>query len=176
MSTREDFLALCRHFVGATGDTYAKLINAPGYETASGCALVIGRGFLPIFFANSPSWLIEPYRAGRAMGDLLNSGRSASAVRWPSETSRPCPGDIIRLAESPAGPEHVYVLGESIDDADAWHGIDGGQRDDKGRETVLEKRHEIAWVNGQLVDGGRPVANWIDLDQLEKAWGRKANG
>lgn len=158
MPTVQDVIEYASSLSGLTADparpecraAYLALI-APGeteqrqaeMATMSGCALVC-RGVWRHFIAHPI--LDARYRTGDAMSDLVSIGREAHALR--PAGAMPQPGDVVVVGggSDGGGSEHAWTCIESRDlGAGEWlaTGIDGGQRDAKGFEWVIERAHDI---------------------------------
>ena len=127
----------------------------------SGCALTV-RG-LWVRAGIKASRLLEPYRVGRAVADVVAVADAAGALRPPSHEPRP--GDVVIIGN----PEHVLtvvsVRGPTI------VSVDGGQRDSLGKQTITRKDRLL---QGAYL-GGRPILHVIDCVELSQAWS-KADG
>lgn len=180
MSARCDFAALARSFAGlscagAGKARYDALICAPGFDTASGCALVV-RGLWRLFFSTPHERITRDYVAGQALADLRMAARAADAVRRPGASMAiPELGDVVHLGAYAGQPEHVWTCIVDPVVAGAVLGLDGGRRDDAGHESIESVEHCLSWLGAGLWDRGRPVVEWYDLDALAAAWG-VANG
>ena len=150
MTTRQDVVDFARPLAGLSADPachvkramYIALV-APGeteargaeMATMSGCELLALRGILGAFIDHP--LIANQYRDRKAGEDLLQVGREAHAVRLAGEL--PQLGDILIVGggEDGGGSEHAWTLvGEG-------EGIDGGQRDAKGFESIALRQHEI---------------------------------
>lgn len=124
----------------------------------SGCALVV-RG-LWVRAGVKAARLLDPYRVGRAVADVVAVADAAGALRPPS--TEPRPGDVVIIGT----PEHVLtvvsVRGQTI------VSVDGGQRDSLGKQTILRKERLL---QGAYL-GGRPILHVIDCVALSRAWSR----
>ena len=146
MTTRQDVVDFARPLAGLSADPachvkramYIALVapgetEARGAEMAqmSGCELLMLRGVIGTFIDHP--LLDRPYVTGNAGRDLLQVGREADAVRPAGEL--PEPGDVV-LVNTPDGHhEHVWLwVGDD-------EGIDGGQRDAKGFESIALRTH-----------------------------------
>lgn len=124
----------------------------------SGCALVV-RG-LWVRAGIKAARLLEPYRVGRAVADVVAVADAAGALRPPSHAPRP--GDVVIIGQ----PEHVLtvvsVRGPTI------VSVDGGQRDALGKQAIARKERLL---QGAYL-GGRPILHVIDCVELSRAWSR----
>lgn len=99
----------------------------------SGCELAALRGYLGHFITHP--LITEPYRDRKAGEDLLRVAREAHAVRPAGEL--PEPGDVVIVNSADGKHEHAWIwIGDD-------RGVDGGQRDAKGFECIVERGHEI---------------------------------
>lgn len=187
MSARCNFAALARSFAGlscagAGKARYDALICATGFDTTSGCALVV-RGLWRLFFSTPHERITRDYVAGQALADLRMAARAADAVRRPGASMAiPELGDVVHLGGYAGQPEHVWTCvdpevhdGAVLGLDGAVLGLDGGRRDDAGHESIESVEHCLSWLGTGLWDRGRPVVEWYDLDALAAAWG-VANG
>lgn len=131
----------------------------------SGCALTV-RG-LWVRAGVRASCLLEPYRVGRAVADVVSVAEAAGALRAPSVP--PKPGDVVVIG----GPEHVLTV-TSIQPAAGVtivHSVDGGQRDSQGKQTI--KARDRVMTPGIL--GGRTILHVIDCVELSRSWAKAAH-
>lgn len=122
----------------------------------SGCALVV-RGLWVRGGIRAPK-LIAPYKVGRAVADVVAVATEAGALRAPVEPLRP--GCVVVVG----GPEHVLTV-TSIQGSTVVS-VDGGQRDEQGRQVIRERRREL---QGTTL-GGRPILHVVDPLALSLAW------
>jgi len=146
----------------------------------SGCALVV-RGMWRSLGLTHPI-LRTPYRTGRAVADLVEIALDSGAlVEARDELPTIYLGDVV-IVGGPGygGPEHVWtVLDETAQDYPSEDtallvGLDGGQRDEHGRQVIRVRQHEITGV--PPVDGDRRVRWTIDFGAVWRRWGRDAAG
>lgn len=178
MTTVDDVINYASSLAGLTADpsrpecraAYLALI-APGetpqraadMATASGCALVC-RGILRRFIVHPI--LEQPYVTGHAMSDLTKIAFEAHAIVPP--WAPPASGYIVIVGggSDGGGPEHAWTL---LDDS--GEGVDGGQRDAKGFESVALRSHVVSggW---DRTDTYRRVRWVIDVMACVTAFGR----
>lgn len=122
----------------------------------SGCALVV-RGLWARAGIRAAR-LLDPYRVGRAVADVVAVADAAGALRPPSTAPRP--GDVVIIGT----PEHVLtvvsVRGQTI------ISVDGGQRDSLGKQIIMRRDRLL---QGSYL-GGRPILHVIDCVALSQAW------
>jgi hypothetical protein len=141
----------------------------------SGCALVV-RGIWRAAGVQHPI-LALPYKIGMAVADVVSIARAHDAWHWGAER-RPEPGDVVLVGggQDGGGAEHVYTV---VDVAgDSITSIDGGQRDGRGQQCILEKyrrwetdEHGVTWDRVQAgTDPGagsrRRVRGTCDVSKL----------
>lgn len=109
-----------------------------------------------------PPRLWAPYVTGQAMADLVATLRTDGPPRF-VEGSGFAPGKIVIVGHWSRG-EHAYLV-ESIE-RDGWPdgsieltAIEAGQVDERGRQCVRRKRHEIDAIG---VD--RVLGTWVSED------------
>lgn len=139
--------------------------------------------------------LAPPYQIGTALARLVEIGRQAGGIMYasPGLLPIPAPGDVVLVGAGQS--EHVFVV------ARAWRqfgggaeagpvirieSVDGGQRDERGHQTIA--RRERAWSveHGAMWDRARPpgeawghgrvVQGWIDLLAVVGRFGAVAPG
>lgn len=186
LHTLTSAIAYARSLIGVTGPAYAALIRAPGYELASGCGLVAGRGYLAHVLALPPSSpLLLPYRDQMAIHDIVAAGNDADAISesvlnldsWPE-----C-GDVVHLGSGSGGPEHVYVCAHveppAYDMAEI-ESVEGGRRvgGAGSAETVAAQPRWISrdgdgrmWDRHEGVGSQRPVLGWVSLAACAEWYG-----
>lgn len=194
-STRADVVAYARTLEGLGADpsdadnreAYLTLIGpleTPARRAQmaqmSGCELVM-RGILRRFIRHPV--LEARYVTGHSGADLLVIGRDArGAPAWRA----PEPGDILIIGGGPdgGGPEHAYMVLETseIDDGSGKltiTGLDGGQRDTSGQQTIVIRDHEVASrvdraENASDPGGGsrRKIRFVLDLGAILDRFGR----
>lgn len=144
----------------------------------SGCALVV-RGLWRRLGVHHPI-LLAPYRTGRAVSDLVEiAGASHALVEVRDRLPALHEGDVVIVGGGPAygGPEHVWtaldVTGQGYPDETTAliRGLDGGQRDEHGRQVIRVVQHEISGVPPK--DGGRRVRWVIDFGLVWRRWGQE---
>ncbi len=189
MTTRADVTAYARCLAGlsaspacpATRAAYLNLIapcetpeRAAEMAMMSGCALV-ALAVLRHFIAHGR--LEAPYRTGEAMADLVAIGREACALR--PTGSAPQPGDVVIVGGGTdgGGPEHAWtalsVAWDPYEPTVTVQGLDGGQRDDLGYETIVLRDHVIVGATDSTVPGLSRKVRWVlDLDAILARFGR----
>ncbi|MGK4001138.1 hypothetical protein WMF31_00835 [Sorangium sp. So ce1036] len=172
--------------VTSNQDGYLDLIAAgEGRQRAlemgamSGCALVV-RGMWRRLGVHHPI-LRAPYRTGRAVADLVEIAAASQALvhvreRLPTLHE----GDVVIVGGGPeyGGPEHVWTAldvtaqGYPDETTALICGLDGGQRDEHGRQAIRIVQHEISGVPPR--DGARRVRCVIDFGLVWCRWGQEA--
>ncbi|MGK4002702.1 hypothetical protein WMF31_08765 [Sorangium sp. So ce1036] len=145
----------------------------------SGCALVV-RGMWRRLGVHHPI-LRAPYRTGRAVADLVEIAAASHALvevreRLPALHE----GDVVIVGGGPeyGGPEHVWTAldvtaqGYPDETTALIRGLDGGQRDEHGRQAIRVVQHEISGVPPR--DSGRRVRWVIDFGVVWCRWGQEA--
>jgi hypothetical protein len=163
---RERFVEIAASFVGCGYATDAQRfmdLVAPGETSArqrsmaslSTCGLFV-RGLLAASGATDAR-VVAPYHDGRVISDLAAMAREADALISFAEVQ---PADVLVLS----APEHVMVA-ESID-GDAVTSIDGGQKDERGAQTILRRSRKARAVGMKTLLDGRPVELAISIEVL----------
>ncbi|MFT3775399.1 MAG: DUF1906 domain-containing protein [Minicystis sp.] len=165
------------------GETSA---NQASYATMSGCGLVVAG----IWRATGvwSSQLYAPYQIGTAISRLVSIAESAGAYTPYTSASAPSPGDMV-LLDASGSDTHVYTVLTITPNATGYDitSVDGGQVDEQGYETILQKSR--TWANGMdtvAAEGAnptstRPITAWIDITKLPllpaaPLWGYAQNG
>lgn len=118
--------------IAPNADDRADVATCRALASMSGCALTV-RGLWHRAGCTHPI-LAARYRIGRAVSDVVQVGADARALRSP--TTPPEPGDVVIVQ----GPEHVLTVTSRVDLAiTTVHSIDGGQRDQLGRQVILDR-------------------------------------
>lgn len=187
---RSTILEIATASVGlsAPHDDYRALIAdgespamADSMQDMSGCALVL-RGIFRLAGVTDPR-VLAPYKIGEAVADVVGLCRDAGASMHGASTPPPANGDheLVYPADLPrrlfaagnvlylSGPEHMCLVLEATPTGfgPSWHvtTIDGGQRDEAGRETVAKRTR--TWTPTKLGIGaldGRPLKDAFDAD------------
>lgn len=183
----EYFIKIARGAVGLhAGDAAFRALVGPGenaamqaaLETKSTCALFV-RGCLAKALIDSeaerlalpaldlelvrarvvPARLWAPYIDGMAVGDLVTL--LSHAGRDPGRITR---GSIVIVGEGRG--THVFVI-ESVE-RDGWPdgsyeliAIEAGQRDAKGRQHVVRRKHEVVGGFECAYEQERPGGTWV---------------
>ncbi|MFO0762253.1 MAG: hypothetical protein U0359_37785 [Byssovorax sp.] len=182
---RERVARLARSLEGLTADPedaagYARFLDliAPGERRSdaetmarqSTCGLVVA-GIWRAVLATVPAPLRPPYQSGAALRNIVATAGIAGALR--DGRHRPQVGDVVHLQGVAGAVEHVYTAVEVGDDC-AVVSIDGGQRDDRGLQTIASRTRVVHLGKDRLTDGAeRPIIHVIDLDALGARFGIK---
>lgn len=155
-----------------TRDAYLALIG-PNESAAtraamlqmSGCALVIRGMWRELGIRHKA--LLAPYRIGMAVADVVQIAKDAGA--WRTQ-GNPGVGDVFLVDN----PEHVGTV--IARDETSVQSIDGGQKDESGRQVVRRRERvviERAWFGTDGINNGvrRNLIGYVDCEALASAWG-----
>lgn len=143
----------------------------------SGCALVV-RGLWRAAGIAHPI-LEHPYRIGRAVADLIEIAAEANGL-WEGRAVPVFENGDVAIVGGPGagGVEHVWTIvddtGDGYPDRETclFTGLDGGQRDEHGRECIRVVQHEITGRPPR--DGARLVRWLIDYGAVWRRFGQRA--
>lgn len=178
--------------MGNDPDRYLGLIGPHETEamrhsmsTMSGCGLII-RGMWRELGLDEDR-LFGPYKIGQAITDLIRIARENDALRRKGEL--PCAGDVVLVGGPPGcgGTEHVFTVIDAppcFDERGKARlvSVDGGQKDELGRQTIKRKERVWSLVNGSIWDStsnhwdgpaqavGRKVILVVDCLKLAFPW------
>lgn len=148
----------------------------------SGCALTI-RGLWRELGCTDKR-VMPSYVFGKAVTWLVAIAKERGGWVAASSGNLPQAGDFVLVGgdkTKDGGVEHVFtVLTASVDgDGAILSSIDGGQRDDKGQQAILEKKRRWSLRSGAYWDvsshgsdpgsnapGGRRVIGWGNIERI----------
>ncbi len=152
----------------------------------SGCGLVIRGLWRRLGLIDRK--VSPPYVFGRAITWLVSMARDRDAWLAAPKAAAPelpQPGDFVLVGGDKSrdgGVEHVFTVlsvERCPDGTVSLTSIDGGQRDDKGNQVILEKNRSWAPRDGSWWDvsstgsdpgagvrGGRRVMGWCDSEKI----------
>ncbi len=198
MSTRDKIVDLAKLYnnVGVSNakGTYVDLLGpdeTPEMQkyfcdpTTSGCALTI-RGLWRRLGVKDKR-VSAPYIFGKAITWLVAISRERKSWIASKQGLLPQPGDFVLVGGDKVkdgGVEHVFTVLTAVLEGDSVviTSIDGGQKDAKGQQLILQKNRRWTWRSGAYWDvssqgtdpgsnapGGRRVMGWGDVEKILEA-------